>query len=95
MSCFLGNEDPIEYPCDFPIKIMGERKDEFAGTIVEVIRVHDPLFDAASLDMRLSSKGNYLSLTAGNRCLANDEYRNDFGAAAGAGILCACFPEND
>ena len=45
MSCFLGNEDPIEYPCDFPIKIMGERKDEFADTIVEVIRLHDPLFD--------------------------------------------------
>ena len=64
MSCFLGNEDPIEYPCDFPIKIMGARKDEFADTIVEVIRLHDPLFDAASLDMRLSSKGNYLSLTA-------------------------------
>lgn len=64
MSCFLGNDDPIEYPCDFPIKIMGARHDDFANTITEIIRLHDPLFDAATLGMRLSSGGNYLSLTA-------------------------------
>ena len=54
MSCGC-NEDPIQYPCDFPIKIMGEKRDDFAQTMTDVIRLHDPLFDATTLGMRLSS----------------------------------------
>lgn len=40
MSCGC-NEDPIQYPCDFPIKIMGEKRDDFAQTMTDVIRLHD------------------------------------------------------
>ena len=59
---------------------MGARKDEFADTIVEVIRLHDPLFDAASLDMRLSSKGNYLSLTAVVRATSRQQLDDLYNA---------------
>ena len=54
----------IEYPCDFPIKIMGARVDDFAQTITAVVQKHAPDFDAAQLEMRPSKQGNYLSLTA-------------------------------
>ena len=54
----------IEYPCDFPIKIMGARVDDFAQTITAVVQKHAPDFDAAQLQMRPSKQGNYLSLTA-------------------------------
>jgi putative lipoic acid-binding regulatory protein len=53
----------LEFPCDFPIKIMGARQDGYAQTILEIVRRHAPDFDAASMEMRPSSKGNYLSLT--------------------------------
>lgn len=53
----------IEYPSDFPIKIMGAMHDAFAQTIVEVVTLHDPTFHAGKMDMRPSSKGTYLSLT--------------------------------
>lgn len=53
----------LEFPCDFPIKIMGARVDEFAQVIVALVLEHAPDFDAASVEMRPSSKGNYLSLT--------------------------------
>lgn len=53
----------IEFPCDFPIKIMGARVEDFAQVVVEVVLRHDPDFDAASVVMRPSSKGNYLALT--------------------------------
>ena len=78
MSCFLGNEDPIKYPCDFPIKIMGEKRDDFADTIADVIRLHDPLFDAATLGMRLSS--NYLSLTATVNATSREQLDNLYRA---------------
>ena len=80
MSCFAGNEDPIQYPCDFPIKIMGEKRDDFAETIADVIRLHDPLFDAATLGMRLSSKGNYLSLTATVKATSREQLDNLYRA---------------
>jgi putative lipoic acid-binding regulatory protein len=56
-------ETLVEFPCDFPIKVMGETHDEFAQTIIDVIRIHDRGFDATKVEMRASSAGKYLSLT--------------------------------
>jgi uncharacterized protein len=53
----------IEYPSEFPIKIMGPMHDAFAQTMVELIILHDPTFHAGKVEMRPSSKGTYLSLT--------------------------------
>ncbi len=79
MSC-TSKEDPIQYPCDFPIKIMGEKRDDFAQTMTDVIRLHDPLFDAATLGMRLSSQGNYLSLTATVKANSREQLDNLYRA---------------
>ncbi|MBX3686271.1 MAG: DUF493 domain-containing protein [Rhodocyclaceae bacterium] len=53
----------LEFPCEFPIKIMGARVDDFAQSIMEVVIRHAPDFDAAAMEMRTSSKGNYLAVT--------------------------------
>ena len=53
----------LEFPCEFPLKIMGKRVDEFAQTIVELVQQHAPDFDPAGIEMRPSSSGNYLGLT--------------------------------
>ncbi|MDO8177393.1 MAG: DUF493 family protein [Undibacterium sp.] len=53
----------IEYPSEFPIKVMGLMQESFAQTIVEVVVLHDPTFHAGKMEMRPSTKGTYLSLT--------------------------------
>lgn len=53
----------LEFPCDFPIKVMGALVDEFAQTVTDIVSRHAPDFDPATVEMRPSSKGNYLSLT--------------------------------
>jgi uncharacterized protein len=53
----------IEYPSEFPIKIMGVMQDAFAETMVELVKQHDPSFHAGKMEMRPSAKGNYLGLT--------------------------------
>jgi len=53
----------IEYPCDFPLKIMGKSQDGFAQAVLGVVRTHAPDFDGASMDMKASSGGKYVSLT--------------------------------
>ena len=53
----------IEYPCEFPIKVMGKSAPDFAQVLTEIVLEHDPRFDPASLEMRPSGKGNYIGLT--------------------------------
>jgi uncharacterized protein len=56
-------ETLVEFPCDFPIKVMGETRAEFTQTMIEVIQPHCPEFDASKVEMRASSGGRYLSIT--------------------------------
>ncbi|HSS45910.1 MAG TPA: DUF493 domain-containing protein [Burkholderiales bacterium] len=69
----------IEYPCDFPIKIMGRSQAGFAQAVMEIVLRHAPDFDPASLEMKPSKKGKYLSLTcviqARSREQLDDLYR--------------------
>lgn len=53
----------LEFPCEFPIKIMGARVDGFAQAVLEVVLRHAPDFDAGAMQMRPSAKGNYLAIT--------------------------------
>ncbi len=63
----------LQFPTDFPIKIMGRRVDGFAQAIVEVVTLHAPDFDASTLEMRTSKDGNYLSVTATIRATSRDQ----------------------
>jgi hypothetical protein len=54
----------LTFPTAFPLKVMGKRTDDFAQEIVKVVLRHAPDFDAASLEMRASREGRYLSVTA-------------------------------
>lgn len=56
-------ETLIEFPCDFPIKVMGETHADFASEIIKTIQTQLPSFDATKIEMRGSSGGKYISLT--------------------------------
>lgn len=58
------NDDTLlNFPLDFPIKIMGEKREGFASAMVELVQRHAPDFKTETLEMRASSSGKYLSLT--------------------------------
>ena len=56
-------ETLLEFPCDFPVKIMGLAGNDLAQAVLTVVARHDPDFDGATMEMRASSGGKYLSLT--------------------------------
>lgn len=56
-------ESLIEYPSDFPIKVMGPTHDAFATTIHALVVNHDPSFHEGKMEVRPSSKGNFTGLT--------------------------------
>lgn len=58
-----GQETLLEFPCDFPLKIMGVAQDNLAPAVLAIVLAHAPDFDPASMGMRASSGGKYVSLT--------------------------------
>lgn len=63
-------ETLLEFPCDFPLKIMGASDAGFAQAIADVVLRHAPEFDVATMEMRPSKAGNYLSLTCTVRAVS-------------------------
>lgn len=53
----------LEFPCEFPLKVMGKAEDTLAQVVLEIVTRHAPDFDSATMEMRASSGGNYLSIT--------------------------------
>jgi putative lipoic acid-binding regulatory protein len=49
---------------------MGKAADGFAQAVADVVLKHAPDFDAASMEMRPSKAGNYLSLTCTIRAVS-------------------------
>ena len=66
----------LTFPCEFPLKIVGRRSDEFAQAMLEIVLRHAPDFDPATMGMRPSSQGAYLSLT----CVINATSREQLDA---------------
>lgn len=75
----VADESLIQYPCAFPIKVMGAHVAGFEEAIVAVARRFDAAFDASSVERRPSREGRYLGLTltvtATSRAQLDDLYR--------------------
>lgn len=77
-------EDPrkdslIEYPSQFPIKVMGVKNEHLVHEITQIAKKFDPSYDPSTIELRPSSGGNYLgitiTITATSREQLDDTYR--------------------
>jgi len=61
----MPDHDPpkIEFPCAYPIKVLGREHDEFRPAVLAVFELHAPGFDRETIVARGSSKGTFISLT--------------------------------
>ena len=64
---------PIEYPVDFPIKVMGKNTAGFAQIVTAIVVRHAPDFDPDSVEMRPSRKNTYLSVTCVVRARSREQ----------------------
>ena len=53
----------IDYPSQFPIKVMGVNVDGFVHAVTSIARQFDPAFDESTVELRDSKGGNYLGIT--------------------------------
>lgn len=53
----------IQYPSEFPIKVLGHNLDGFAEAMALIAANFDPAHDPATIERRPSKGGKYLGLT--------------------------------
>ncbi|MDR2875787.1 MAG: DUF493 domain-containing protein [Methylobacillus sp.] len=66
----------LEFPCEFPLKIMGVTQDGFAEEIARVVRIHAPDFDVTRVEMRPSANGKYIGLTCTVTAVSKEQLDN-------------------
>ncbi len=57
------NESLIDFPCDFPLKVMGKDSDHFHKTAYELVQRHVGDLDPNEISKRRSSGGKFVALT--------------------------------
>lgn len=74
------DENLLEFPCDFPIKMMGRDLPEFREVAVALVEQHVGKIPGDAIRTALSRKGNFLSITitikAMNQQQLDDIYRD-------------------
>ena len=60
--------DPVEeiwnFPCSFPIKVIGRNTADFEALVIEIVRRHAPDLDDSAVSSRTSGGNAYRSVTA-------------------------------
>lgn len=68
-----GDDKLLQFPCEFPIKVMGRDADDFEAEVLAIFRRHLGDIDSAQVNARPSSSGNFLSVTVTFRATSQEQ----------------------
>lgn len=57
-----GDAPRIEFPCRYPIKVIGNAGEGFVALVTDIVERHAPGLDPATIDVKESKNGRFLSL---------------------------------
>lgn len=77
----------IEYPSDFPIKVMGLNQDGFVHAVTAIAKEHDPFFDASKIELRSSSGDKYLGVTITVTATSREQLDNLYRALTSSPLV--------
>lgn len=59
----MSDQSPIEFPCDFVIKVMGAANDTFEALALRIAERHAEKVHVDKTSKKHSQKGDYVSIT--------------------------------
>ena len=75
----LDQEPPrIEFPCLYPIKIIGKAEQQFQERVIAVVERHTGKIDSDLIKVQNSRKNNYLSVTVTIAATGEEQLQNIF-----------------
>ena len=63
----------LEFPTDYPIKVIGRPSDEFRARVHAIVVRHSPLIEPERVTERLSENGNFLSISYNIRAESREQ----------------------
>jgi len=57
------NDSPLQFPCEFPIKVMGRQAPDFEASILALISSHFGEIGPERVRSRASTNGSFISVT--------------------------------
>ena len=73
-------ETLLEFPCEFPIKMMGRDGDSFRQAAIELVETHAGKVPEEAISTSLSRKGNFLSITVTINAESQEQLDNIYQA---------------
>ena len=70
------NDEHFNFPCDFPIKIMGRSNCELESLVLEIVTRHAPEVTENEIATRPSGKGNFISVTVTVKATSREQLDN-------------------
>lgn len=76
-------ETLLQFPCDFPIKVVGVDDAGFENRVVALVREHAPDLGEAAVRSRPSHGGKYLAITVTLRATSQEQLDAIYRALSG------------
>lgn len=74
----MSRDVRIEFPCDYPIKVIADARMGLRETVISIARRHDPTLEEGNVSERSSRHGNYNSITIMFRATGEGQLRRLF-----------------
>ena len=58
----MSDEPKLTYPCDYPIKVVGDVRADLHDEVFDIVVKHDPTMTTERVSQRTSRKGNFVSI---------------------------------
>lgn len=59
----MADETRLNFPCDYPIKVVGDVRADFHEEVCQVVARHDPTMTSERISQKTSRKGNFVSIS--------------------------------
>ena len=59
----MTEKPQIVFPCDYPIKVVGDVREHFHDEVFDVVTRHDPTMTTDRVSQKTSRKGNFISIS--------------------------------
>ena len=82
-SAVADRDSLIDYPCDFPVKVIGLHQPDFFVTMVALAQNFDPGFDGSKVELRPSKGDKYLGITLNVRATSRAQLDGLYLALSG------------
>lgn len=77
----------LEFPCLYPIKVIGNGDANLRERVVEIMRLHAGEFDETAVTERASSEGRFVSVTVTITATGKPQLDNIFTDLKATGIV--------